>query len=735
MLTAANNAGTVTMTYDSLDRLATQQEPFGVLVTSTYDKAGNRTLVQDSFGGVTTSVYDAADRLTSRQFGGTGQTPLRIDLGYTVRDQIASETRYSDLAGTQLVGSSSYSYDGAERLTHLQHLNGSSSNLANYTYTYDLASRVTSETLNGTTTSYSYDSTNQLTNDSTTTYSYDGTGNRTMTGYQTGTGNQLLNDGTWAYTFDSEGNEIKKSKGANAETWTFGYDNQNHLIWAKDSATDGGSVLMLATYTYDALGDRIEKDVWTSSSGTTTVTRFAYDGGNVFADLDSSNTLQVRYLLGDQPDQFFARITTGSGASWFLPDREGSIRDITDAGGTVQDHILYGGFGNMTSESNASYGGRIKYTGLQADSETGFYFAINRYYDPQTGRWISVDPLGFASEDSNLYRYVRNGPPNNTDPAGLRPPGAYPGAGYGTTGGSGGGGFGNAGGLGGLGVRGGYGAGGGSGFNGGSGSTTNPYPPPARPGNGGRGGQGGSALPQGVGLGKRGTGPPYLPSITRQPPVGDGSSVRQMTPGEIIATDLYNSGAIQFGWQFRYIRNNIDADGLGFDWGVKFLGPQVDGNGIAWDIICAGGTYYAVRRQAGQALVVRLGRVEQGRNAPKTPFNKVPPEQPPFDPSGTLGAAKAWTIKGRLKHAQLPTSGKVRYVPPEGYSPGQPLPRGPQNGYIDRFGNEWTRGPSRTPGQPFEWDVQLGKNATNGVKWASPDGKHLNVSLDGEVTH
>jgi hypothetical protein len=60
-------------------------------------------------------------------------------------------------------------------------------------------------------------------------------------GYQTGGNNQITTDGTWTYTFDQEGNLIKKSKGANAETWTFGYDNLNHLLWAKDSATDGGS--------------------------------------------------------------------------------------------------------------------------------------------------------------------------------------------------------------------------------------------------------------------------------------------------------------------------------------------------------------------------------------------------------------------------------------------------------------------------------------------------------------
>jgi hypothetical protein len=117
-----------------------------------------------------------------------------------------------------------------------------------------------------------------------------------------------------------------------------------------------------------------------------------------------------------------------------------------------------------------------------------------------------------------------------------------------------------------------------------------------------------------------------------------------------------------------------------------------------------------------------------------TPY-RVPEELPPFDPKGSLGAARAWTIKGRLKAAHLPTTGKIRYVPPKNYSPGQPLPRGPNGGYIDRFGNEWLKGPSRTAGQQFEWDVQLGRNATPGMRALSRDGKHVNVSLDGEVTH
>src|SRR5262249_27000910 len=140
-LTGADANGAYTFTYDALDRQATIAEPFGASLTFTYDAASNRTKVQDSFGGVTTSVYNAVNLLTSRQFGGSGQTPLRIDLTYTAANQLATATRYSDLSATTKVGDSAYTYDAAGRLTHLQHKDGSGASLANYTYTYDAASR------------------------------------------------------------------------------------------------------------------------------------------------------------------------------------------------------------------------------------------------------------------------------------------------------------------------------------------------------------------------------------------------------------------------------------------------------------------------------------------------------------------------------------------------------------------------------------------------------------------
>src|SRR5262249_36102601 len=125
LLTAAKSTGSYTLSYDALDRVKTTQQPFGFGLTFTYDAAGNRTVVQDSFGATVTSVYDAANRLTSRQLGGTGQTPLRVDFSYTARDQVSVVTRYSDLAGTQKVGESGYTYDGVGRLTNLPHKDGS----------------------------------------------------------------------------------------------------------------------------------------------------------------------------------------------------------------------------------------------------------------------------------------------------------------------------------------------------------------------------------------------------------------------------------------------------------------------------------------------------------------------------------------------------------------------------------------------------------------------------------
>jgi YD repeat-containing protein len=78
-------------------------------------------------------------------------------------------------------------------------------------------------------------------------------------------------------------------------------------------------------------------------------------------------------------------------------------------------------------------------------------------------------------------------------------------------------------------------------------------------------------------------------------------------------------------------------------------------------------------------------------------------------------------VTNPYRRAGLPTrNGSFRFIPPPGWNPNQPPPRGPKGGYMDKFGLEWVKGPAHHfLGDPYEWDVQL------------PNGRHIDVSMNG----
>jgi RHS repeat-associated protein len=49
--------------------------------------------------------------------------------------------------------------------------------------------------------------------------------------------------------------------------------------------------------------------------------------------------------------------------------------------------------------------------------ETGLIYLTNRYYDPATAQFLTVDPL--ANLTQSPYGYVGDNPLNGTDPSGL----------------------------------------------------------------------------------------------------------------------------------------------------------------------------------------------------------------------------------------------------------------------------------------------------------------------------
>ncbi len=416
LLSASNNNGTVayTFTYDAFNRVSTEHGPFGTSLGFGYDSNDNVTSVTDSFGGATTSTYDAFNRMTTIQFSGPSQTtPVRVDFSYTPSDQVSSVTRFSDLAGTSQVGSSQYTYDQAERLTAIQH-NGPGGGVLNSDgYRYDADNRVTSATENGSTKTYSYDPSSQLIGDGSATYTYDANGNRSSGSNVVSANNELASDGTWNYTYDNEGNLITKANIASGNTWTYTYNNANEMTSATLKDVHGNTLSQVSDV-YDPFGNRIQE-----AAGTTTE-RFAYDGPSqtLWAVLDGSNHLATRYVNGNFVDQVLAEIGGSGTVAWFLTDELGSTSAVVDNTGKILDQLSYDSFGNVTSESNPSYGQLMKYTGQLYDAATGLYYDRARWYNSATGRWQTQDPKGFSAGDANLYRYVGNNPTDNTDPSG-----------------------------------------------------------------------------------------------------------------------------------------------------------------------------------------------------------------------------------------------------------------------------------------------------------------------------
>ena len=423
MLTASDGDGTITMTYDELDRAKTQKDFRNLLLTFSYDQVGNRTKVQDSLNGVTTSTYDAANRLSRREFS-DGATPLRLDYTHTDRDQLLSTTRYSDLAGSSKVGSTTYAYDDVGRTTGVKHRDAVDAVFEDYQYTFDAAGRMVTERINANaTTTFTHDDTNQLTaatGGRTESYDYDLNGNRDAGGFTVTAGNRIGTDGVYTYTYDIEGNISKRSKGSAQDTWFYGYDHLNHLVYAEKRATDNpsGTLLHKEEYDFDAFGNRVAKRVDSDGNGSwDTTERFSYLNQMAWADLDGSNNLTMRRLYGDNIDQIFARISSGGTVAWYLTDHLGSTTQIINNAGTILNTTTYDSLGTPT-DSNSANADRYKFTAREWNVivESGYFRARNTI----VGRFMQEDPKGFAAGDRNLYRYVHNNPLVFTDPLGMQ---------------------------------------------------------------------------------------------------------------------------------------------------------------------------------------------------------------------------------------------------------------------------------------------------------------------------
>jgi RHS repeat-associated protein len=270
-------------------------------------------------------------------------------------------------------------------------------------YAYDDLYRLTGETRTG---SHAY----------AITYTYDNVGNRltqtrdgASTTYAYNTHDQLESEtratGTTQYGYDAAGRLISKTAGAGQTVYA--WMDEDRMASATGPGLD-------VQYSYDADGRKV-KEV----SGTS-VTQYLIDRqlpyGQVVLETDGGNQFMADYVFG------LERISQSRGGEshWYAADGQGSIRQLTDSNGTETDSYLYSAFG----ETIATAGNTIndfRYVGEEFDANTGFYYNRARWMDPKLGRFLGVDPLAgdiFAPASLHRYLYAKSSPISFWDPSG-----------------------------------------------------------------------------------------------------------------------------------------------------------------------------------------------------------------------------------------------------------------------------------------------------------------------------
>ena len=357
----------------------------------TYDAASSRASFTAPHGSTDSYGYDTLNRLNSITDSVAGQFTFSYDA-------LSRRTALNRPNGVN----TTYGYDSLSRLLNVLHKAGTTT-LDGAGYTYDNAGNRTSKTnyLNNTTEQYAYDAIYQLqqvTQGATTTesYTYDAVGNRLsslgMASYSYNSSNQLTSipqSGT-AYTYDNNGNTLTKT--ASAGTTTYNWDFENRLTSVVLPGS-GGTV----TFKYDPFGRRIQKS---SASGTT---NYLYDDANSVEEINATGTLIARYAQGSGIDEPLHGLRSGTG-EYYEQDGLGSVTSLSGSSGSLGNTYTFDAFGNLTA-SIGTFLNPFHYIGRDFDQETDLRYYRARYYDSNTGRFLSEDPVGFDG-GINLYAYA-----------------------------------------------------------------------------------------------------------------------------------------------------------------------------------------------------------------------------------------------------------------------------------------------------------------------------------------
>jgi RHS repeat-associated protein len=419
MVRAVNPDADLTFTYDLTGRVLSESCN-GRTVLSHYDRAGRRVSRRTPSGAVSTWTYDPVGSPVELRTAGR-----IVRFGY-------------DLAGREIrrdVGAASVTqvWDARNRLTS-QIVNGAGL-LQHRTYHHradDVLAGIT-DLLSGDR-DYDLDPLGRITGQrgpaGEERYAYDRYGNiaaanwrREFTpaqGLREYAGSALVRAGNIGYRYDPQGRLVWRDQ-AGGRGWAFTWDAEDRLTHVR--TPDGQQW----RYRYDALGRRVAKQ--------------QVDGrGEVVFVWDGVHLAEQREIAGTEPDRTTTwdwdpewshpvsqaeRLSTSDGAVVderfyaIVTDILGTASELLDDTGRVVWHARRSLWGVTAAEPPGAPTTPLRFPGQYFDRETGLHYNLYRYYDPETGRYTSSDPVGLRG-GVHPHNYVSN-PTVYLDPLGLKP--------------------------------------------------------------------------------------------------------------------------------------------------------------------------------------------------------------------------------------------------------------------------------------------------------------------------
>lgn len=407
LLTATNPDAEVEFTRDVLGRV-TVEKCNGYEVASTYDTDGNRTRITSSLGADIAAAYNPLGDLLGMT-SGNWQTNYQRDLfgletGRSMAGGIATETERDRLGRV----TSQTTRHNRRRLNEKE-------------YIWGLNDQLLSITNNGKQTLFEYDGWGNL---AKATYpdgkvelrNPDKVGNLFETvdriDRKYSAGGRLEQSKDWTYKYDDEGRLIEKRHRVQVQqAWKYYWNSAGML--EEVIRPDGSTV----SFKYDALGRRIEKRLFNRK------TRWVWDGN---VPLHEWNEVYTKDFTEEKGE--FYTMKPSKTTTWlfeegtFVPNGKlvgeenfsiqsnylGTPEVMYDADGKVvwsAELDAYGDVQNLTGERTDC---PFRYQGQYEDKETGLYYNRFRYFDSNTGSYISQDPIGLVGENPTLYGYVHD---------------------------------------------------------------------------------------------------------------------------------------------------------------------------------------------------------------------------------------------------------------------------------------------------------------------------------------